>query len=314
LKKIIIGSRGSQLALWQARFIQAQLAKIADHPSQIEIIKTKGDHIDSLPFDKMEGKGFFTKEIEEALLDKKIDLAVHSLKDLMTTIPDGLGLPAVGFREDNREVILVRKESLDPARPLSVKKNGVIGCSSVRRKCQIAYLSPDLQVADLRGNIPTRIDKLRAGQYDAILVAYAGIKRLACQPSELALDLSDIEVIILEREKFLPAPGQGVLALQTRRDDDEINRIVAKLDDKRVRLEIELERGLLHRFEGGCQLPLGAFAEIYDRELRLHAVMGIRNDKRWIDLARASASGNDPQEVIEKVWTKLQAVINKGDR
>lgn len=314
MKDIIIGSRGSQLALWQARFIQAQLANITAHPVQIEIIKTQGDQIDSLPFDKMEGKGFFTKEIEEALLDKRIDLAVHSLKDLMTTMPDGLVLSAVGFREDNREAVLIRKESLDPTRPLSVKENGVMGSSSVRRKCQIAHLSPDLQLADLRGNVPTRIDKLRAGRYDAVLVAYAGIKRLACQPSKLALDLSDIEIIILGRDRFLPAPGQGVLAVQTRCDDDETSQIAAKLDDRQVRLQAELERGLLTRFVGGCQLPLGAFAEIDGSELRLHAVMGIRENGQWLGLARASVSGNDPQKVIEDVSAKLQAAIDRGDR
>lgn len=297
-KDIIIGTRGSDLALWQANFVKSQLEQETSRVIVLEIIKTQGDRIDNVSFDKLEGKGFFTKEIEDALLAGEIDLAVHSLKDLMTTMPLGLSLGAVGFREDSREVILIRKESFNAARPLAVGQNGVIGSSSVRRLCQIADRSPDLRLKELRGNVPTRVRKLREGQYDAIVIAYAGLKRLE-------LDLSDLEVRIQEKEDFLPAPGQGILGIQTRADDSAINELVATLDDPIVRVQARLERGLLARFNGGCQLPLGAYSEIEGKKYTLHAVLGIREGDAWTGLSRASVIGADVDNMIEKAYKKL---------
>ena len=187
MNEIVIGTRGSELALWQANFIKSRLEQVTDIPATLRIIKTLGDKIDNLSFDKIEGKGFFTKEIEDALLARDIDLAVHSLKDLMTTMPPGLALTAVGFREDSREALLINKDAFDPGRPLKVKENGILGSSSVRRQCQVAHLSPDLTLKDLRGNVPTRINKLRDGQYDAIILAQAGIRRLEIDLSEPGL-------------------------------------------------------------------------------------------------------------------------------
>jgi len=299
-KEIIIGTRGSELALWQAEFIRAKLIEITSRPVIFEIIKTKGDKIDHLSFDKMEGKGFFTKEIEDALLSGSIDLAVHSLKDLMTTMPRGLALGAVGFREDSREAILIRKESHDPARPLDIKKGGVIGSSSVRRQCQIAAKSPDLMLKDLRGNVPTRVRKLREHQYDAIVLAYAGLKRLD-------LDLSDLEVKLQDKSAFLPAPGQGILGIQIREDDKDISGIVAKLDDPGARTQARLERGLLGRFEGGCQLPLGAYSDISDGKYTLAAVLGEQAGKKWSGLRRASVTGSNIDEIVEETYKKLTA-------
>ncbi len=298
MKEIIIGTRGSRLALWQAEFIRGKLAAVTDVPILLETIKTAGDKINDIPFGKMEGKGFFTKEIEEALLKKEIDLAVHSLKDLMTSMPLGLALPAVGFRIDNREALLVRKESYDPERKLPVITGGTVGSSSVRRQCQIAHCATDLEIKDLRGNVPTRIEKLRNGHYNAIIIAYAGIKRLE-------LDLSDLEVVILERRDFLPAPGQGILAIQSREDDPELNSVISRLDDSKARLQMNLERGLLARFEGGCQLPLGAFSEIDDARLRLSAVLGINEGGRWIGLKRADVEGSDPIEMVTETFEAL---------
>ena len=306
MKEIIIGTRGSDLALWQAKFIKTRLEKIAESPVHLEIIKTSGDKIANLSFDKMEGKGFFTKEIEEALLNKKVDLAVHSLKDLMTTMPDGLILGAAGFREDNREAILIRKESYHLDRPLKIKKGGVIGSSSVRRQCQIANISPDLIMKDLRGNVPTRINKLRKGQYDAIVIAHAGIKRLE-------LDLSDLEVNLVEVEDFLPAPGQGILGIQTRADDDRLNEVVLQLDDKIGRCQAQLERGLLARFEGGCQLPLGVYSRVVDSHMELHAVLGCRDENGWAGLARASANGNNIGSVVGEAYKKLIEQCGNSD-
>ena len=299
-KEIVIGTRGSELALWQAEFIRTQLTKISPRPVILEIIKTQGDKIDHLSFDKMEGKGFFTKEIEDALLAGSIDLAVHSLKDLMTTMPAGLALTAVGFREDGREAVLIREDAYDPSRPLRVKREGIIGSSSVRRRCQIADKSPDLKLKDLRGNVPTRVRKLHDRQYDAVVVAYAGLKRLG-------LDLSDLEVKIQEKSDFLPAPGQGILGIQTREDDEEIIGIVAQLDDPVVRNEARLERGLLARFEGGCQLPLGAYSDLSGEQFKLTAVLGERDGKEWIGLKRASATGSDIDEIIEETYKELTA-------
>ncbi len=300
MKSIIIGTRGSDLALRQANFIKDRLAPITSYPIHLAIIKTQGDKIDDLSFAQMEGKGFFTKEIEEALLDNRIDLAVHSLKDLMTTIPKGLALPAVGFRADNRELLLVRPDSYDGSRPLKVKTGGVVGSSSVRRQCQIAHLSPDLKLEDLRGNVPTRVKKLRDGRYDAIIIALAGVRRLE-------MNLSDLHSIILDEDEFLPAPGQGILGIQTRADDSVINDIIARLDDPAARVQMELERGLMARFEGGCQLPLGAYSEVIGKNLNLTAVLGVRKGNGWVGLKRASSAGTDPKAVVDDVYRQLSS-------
>lgn len=300
MNQLIIGSRGSKLALWQANFIKDRLENLASIPVIIKIIKTKGDKIQDLSFEKMEGKGFFTKELEEALLSKDIDLAVHSLKDLMTTMPPGLALTAVGFREDNREAVLIRKASFDTDRPLKVRENGIIGSSSVRRQCQIAGISPDLQLKDLRGNVPTRINKLREGEYDAIIIAYAGLKRLE-------MDVSDLEIMICDESFFIPAPGQGILGIQTREGDASVNDIVSRLDDPTARMQTRLERGLLARFEGGCQLPMGAYSEVTETSLKLTAVLGHREDGVWQGLSRASVTGTDPGAIIEETYNKLIA-------
>ncbi len=295
---VVIGTRGSDLALWQANFIKDRLEKETSRQIRLEIIKTQGDKIDNVSFDKLEGKGFFTKEIEDALLAGSVDLAVHSLKDLMTTMPEGLKLGAVGFREDSREAILIRKESFDPVRPLEIRKNGTIGSSSVRRQCQIADKSPDLELKDLRGNVPTRVRKLREGQYDAIVIAWAGLKRLE-------LDLSDLEVRLQEKDTFLPAPGQGILGIQIREDDAATGKLVSALDDPGCRIQANLERDLLARFDGGCQLPLGVYSEIDRERYILHAVLGIGEGKAWTGLSRATVTGNDVDQMIEDAYKQL---------
>jgi len=302
--KIIIGTRGSQLALWQANFMQRRLADITHIPVELKIIKTQGDKITHLSFDKMEGKGFFTKEIEEALLARSIDLAVHSLKDLMTTMPDGLALTAVGFREDNREAILVRPESFDDSTPLGVKSDGIVGSSSVRRQCQIRHYYPRATLKDLRGNVPTRVGKLRDGEYDAIILAHAGLKRLE-------MDLSDLKVIIPDHDVFLPAPGQGILGVQTRQGDSDVNAIISRLDEPIARKQTMLERGLLARFDGGCQLPLGAWSTVENDSMALHAVFGVSGKNDWAGLVRASADGSDVNELVDNVYASLTADASK---
>lgn len=249
--KIRIGTRGSDLALWQAHFVRRQLEEIGCEVS-IQIIVTQGDRIQDLSFDKLEGKGFFTKEIEQALLNGEVDLAVHSHKDLETTQPSGLHIAAVSYREDASELLLMKREAFDASQAWNLKANAVIGTSSARRKAQIIAQRPDLEIKELRGNVPTRIDKLRQGQYDAILLARAGVLRLE-------LDLSDLETIVLDPTSFIPAPAQGVLGLQTRVDDAVTTEILQKLHHTDVATRIGLERSVLRQMDGGCQLPLGVY-------------------------------------------------------
>lgn len=250
---IRIGSRGSDLALWQANHVKDQLEGLG-HDVEIKIIKTQGDQIQHLSFDKMEGKGFFTKEIEAELLKGTIDLAVHSHKDLETTDPEGLVVAAVSEREDPRDVLLINNDAVDVSKPLEVREGATVGTGSARRKAQVLTLRPDLQLKDLRGNVPTRIQKLRDGQYDAILAAKAGIDRLE-------LDLSDLHVVHLDPKEFVPAPAQGVLGLQIRQDDHLLHKELQHLNNQEVHHRIMVERKVLQLFEGGCQMPLGVYCE-----------------------------------------------------
>ncbi len=250
-RKIIIGSRGSDLALWQANHVlkkTQQLGLVAE----IKIITTQGDTIQHLSFDKLEGKGFFTKEIEDALLNKEIDLAVHSHKDLPTTSPAGLRIAAVSARENPADILLIRKECVDATIKLSVKKNATIGTSSARRKSQLLAFRNDVIIEDLRGNVPTRIQKLRDKKYDAIMLAAAGVERLK-------IDLTEFKVIHLAPKEFVPAPAQGVLGLQIREDDDDLFQYIRQLNDEKVEDIIGIERKVLNLFDGGCQLPLGVY-------------------------------------------------------
>lgn len=249
IKKIIIGSRGSDLALWQAHFVQNELTQLGID-SEIKIIVTKGDAIQHLSFDKIEGKGFFTKEIEDALLQQEIDLAVHSLKDLPTTSPPGLHIAALSYREDPRDLLIIRKDAIQLDQPLHIRANAIIGTSSARRKTQIKLLQSNLITNDLRGNVPTRINKCRNGQYDAIVLAAAGVNRLR-------LDLSEFELQYLEPDLFVPAPAQGVLGLQTRSDDHTTIEIISKLHHAEVAEVVDIERQILNRFDGGCHMPVG---------------------------------------------------------
>lgn len=298
-EKLIIGSRGSDLALYQANFIKDVLIREHGCDVEIKIIHTAGDKIDNVSFDKMEGKGFFTKELEDSLLKNEIDLAVHSLKDLMTSQPAGLKLGAAGYRADRAEMLLIRKEARIGSGVLPVRDGGVIGTSSARRKCQVAFHQTKLQIKDLRGNVPTRVRKLREGQYDAILLACAGVKRLQ-------LDLSDLEVVELDPQVFLPAPAQGILGIQIRDRDPRVENIVAKLGSKDEMLQAELERGLLKMFDSGCSLPLGVWSDRRNGEYHLKAILGQQVEGRWNGLARAEAKGANIASLIEEAFLMLQ--------
>lgn len=250
---IRIGTRGSKLALWQAHYLQAALEKIGQQVS-ITIIKTQGDKIQHLSFDKLEGKGFFTKEIESALLAKEIDLAVHSMKDLPTSSPQGLVTTAVSYREDPSDWLLVRKEVLQDGILLKLPQGARVGTSSARRKAQMLDLRPDIELLDIRGNVPTRIQKLRDGQFDAILLAGAGVTRLE-------LDIEDLHVLAFNPKEFVPAPAQGVLAYQVREEDKKLRRVLHQIHQQEVADCTNVERKVLQLMDGGCHMPLGVYCE-----------------------------------------------------
>jgi len=250
-RKLIIGTRGSELALWQANFVKDRLAEI-NITAELKIIKTQGDRILHLSFDKLEGKGFFTKELEEELMAGKIDLAVHSHKDLPTENPPGLIIAAVSEREDPSELLLILKDCVDVHQKLSVKYGGIVGTSSNRRKAQLLAMRPDLELEDLRGNVPTHINKLKDEAYDAIMLAKAGVSRLG-------IDLSAFHVEELTPTEFIPAPAQGVLAIQIREDNRELYEALQALHHPEVAEALAVERGVLKLFGGGCHLPLGCY-------------------------------------------------------
>ena len=253
MKTITIGTRGSDLALWQANHVKSKLEAIGQNVS-IEVIKTRGDQIQDLSFDKMEGKGFFTKEIEIALLNHDIDLAVHSHKDLETVQPKGLKVAAVSGRENPCELLLINKSAHNPNAPWELKKKSIIGTSSARRKSQLLAIRSDVEIKDLRGNVPTRVAKLKSGEYDAILIAKAGALRLN-------LDLSDLISVDLTPDEFVPAPAQGVLAFQIRSQDKELEEVLQEINDHQIQKLVGLEREVLGLMDGGCQLPLGVYCD-----------------------------------------------------
>ena len=253
-RNIIIGSRGSDLALWQANYVKGQLKSIG-LSSTIKIIKTKGDQIQHLSFDKIEGKGFFTKEIENELLLNKIDLAVHSLKDLETYQPEGLCIAAVPPREDPSDCLLIHYKGFDLKQDLNLKDSAVVGTSSARRKNQLLFFREDLQLRDLRGNVPTRVDKLRKGEYDAIVLAKAGLNRLN-------INLKEFHVVDLLPHMFIPAPAQGALGLQVREEDDFLKQQLKKLNDANTSESVHFERAILNQLGGGCHSPFGAYSDL----------------------------------------------------
>ncbi|MCP9235484.1 hydroxymethylbilane synthase [Lewinella sp. JB7] len=250
---IRIGTRGSRLALWQAHFVQRELDRhgIA---SELEIIKTQGDRVQHLGFDKLEGKGFFTKEIEDALLEGRVDCAVHSLKDLPTNQPEGLVLAALSYRAAVEDVILIHRDRATPGAPLQLPDGATIGTSSNRRKAILRDLHPGLKPVDIRGNVPTRMKKALSGELDAVVLAAAGLERLE-------LDLSELVVVRCSPREFVPAPGQGVMAVQTREADIEIRKQMSLLHHPIVGECTNVERTVLNQMEGGCSMPLGVYCE-----------------------------------------------------
>lgn len=285
-----IGSRGSQLALWQANHISA-LLRARGHEVELEIIKTTGDKILDVALAKVGTKGMFTKEIEEALAAGKVDLAVHSLKDLPTELPEGFELAAVTTRENPRDVFLSVKYDSITALPQGAR----VGTSSLRRQAQIKAQRPDLEIHPLRGNVDTRVRKLEQGEYDAIILAFAGLNRLG--------KMQLVKQVISE-SMMCPAAGQGALGIEIRKDDVRMREILSFLDDKHARATTTAERALLNQLGGGCQVPIGAFSEVKDGVVHLTAICA-RPDGS--EVLRETQSGKDPALLGEQVGKVLLA-------
>ncbi len=257
----MIGTRGSKLALWQTEFVRKKLAEIFPEVEfEVKIIKTKGDKILDSPLSKIGDKGIFTREIEIELLNKEIDLAVHSLKDLPTKLPDGLTIGAVTEREDVRDV-LISKDSLSLDK---LPQNAIIATGSLRRRAQLLHFRPDFKFVDLRGNIDTRFRKFDESNWDGMVLAFAGVNRMNYIDRISQLIPTDI---------ILPAVGQGAIAVEVREDDLEILNMVEKINHKETELATKVERALLKHLEGGCQIPIGAFAFVSNGKIKLSAMI-----------------------------------------
>ena len=293
---ITIGTRGSDLALWQANFVKAQLEELGIEV-RLKIIKTKGDNIQHLGFSKMEGKGFFTKEIEDSLLRGDIDMAVHSMKDLPTTSPEGLTITAVSYRENPTDTLVICSDCNDDALPLRIKKGGRVGTSSARRKAQLLSLRPDLEVVDIRGNVPTRLNKLVSEQFDAIMLATAGLQRLK-------IDLAQFHVVELNPREFVPAPAQGVLAYQTCTTDLATRRLLKNIHQSEVARVTNVERKALNLLQGGCQMPFGMYCE-QDQAGNYH-VWAAQAHAWNTPVARVNFSSSTSYGLAERVVKELE--------
>ncbi|MBK6929932.1 MAG: hydroxymethylbilane synthase [Saprospirales bacterium] len=290
-----IGTRGSKLALWQAEFTQAELRRIGV-VSELVVIETKGDVVQHLSFDKMEGEGFFTKEIEAALLRGEIDLAVHSMKDLPTSPPPDLVITAVSYRENPADWLLIRPEAREPGKIFNLRAGAVVGTSAARRKAQLVDIRPDIDVRDLCENVPARLDKVRSGAFDAVLLAAAGLRRL--KP-----DLSGLEIVELHPREFIPAPAQGALAWQTHRDDLQTRRLLKQIHHPEVSAVTNVERRVLHLLDGDGYLPLGVFVE-RDARGNFHAfAAGVFDGV----LRRAQVSQSTSFGLAEKIAGQLKS-------
>jgi hydroxymethylbilane synthase len=288
MARLQIGSRGSQLALWQAHHISALLRE-RGHEVELEIIKTTGDKITDVALAKVGTKGMFTKEIEEALIAGQIDLAVHSLKDLPTELSPGFEIAAITTREDPRDVFCSRKYQNIEDLPRGAR----VGTSSLRRQAQLKAVRSDLDVHPLRGNVDTRLRKLEAGEYDAIILAAAGLKRLG-----------KFEFVrqVIPAGIMCPAAGQGALGIEIRAGDATTRQHVSFLEDTAARAATTCERALLNKLGGGCQVPIGAFAEVRDGRLHLDAIVAAPDGSKVL---RESGDGTDPVQLGESVGHTL---------
>lgn len=262
MRTLKLGTRGSKLALAQSRWIAEQLSR-DQLEVELVVIKTTGDRDQASALSKFSGKGIFTKEIEEELLAGSIDFAVHSLKDLPTELPAGLALAPPPLRADPRDALVASVPLQD------LPLGAVVGTGSARRRCQLQALRPDLEFREIRGNVPTRARKWREGQYDAVVLAAAGIQRLGLETAGLL----ESEVHYLEYQQCIPAPGQGILGLEVREGDTEVLELLQRVTDADADLQARAERAFLHELGGGCHIPAGAMARLELNELLVHAFL-----------------------------------------
>jgi hydroxymethylbilane synthase len=288
MARLRIGSRGSQLALWQANYISGLLRE-RGHEVELEIIKTTGDKITDVALAKVGTKGMFTKEIEEALAEGRIDLAIHSLKDLPTEIPPSFEIAAVTKRENPQDVFCSQKYASIQELPRGAR----VGTSSLRRQAQLKAVRSDLDIYPLRGNVDTRLRKLEAGEYDAIILAAAGLNRLG--KTELIRQ-------VIPAKMMCPAAGQGALGVEIRAGDLVMRQYLAFLDDAAARATTTCERALLNKLGGGCQVPIGAFAEVRNGRVHLEAIVANLDGSKVL---RESRDGTDPVQLGESVGHTL---------
>ena len=297
-RALVIGSRGSKLALWQAEQARTRLQALNPQLEiHIEIIKTTGD-VKTEPLSIIGGKGVFTKELEDALLSKRIDIAVHSLKDLPTVLPPGLSISAICEREDPRDALVLRSDVEDPSL-LNLPARAVVGTSSQPRLAQLKALRGDVVVKDLRGNVDTRIRKLDEGQYDAVILASAGLLRLGLEERISAR---------IAVQEMLPAVGQGAIAIETRVDDEFAVETTARLDHHQTRVACLAERAFLRGLGGGCQLPIAAHAVVEGDGFMLDGLVAAP-DGSQIMRDRLSGPASQPEEVGNELATRL---IDRG--
>lgn len=298
---LTIGSRGSRLALWQASWVKSALEALHTQLEvKIEIIKTTGDALKNVSLTVIGGQGVFTKELEEALLDGRIDLAVHSLKDLPTQLPEKLALAAITEREDARDALVLRTDSkLEKPTLAQLPSQAIIGTSSPRRLAQLKHLRPDVSVKDLRGNVDTRLRKLDEGLYDAVILAAAGLRRLGWASRISAY---------LETREMLPAVGQGALGIETRADDVETRAVLQSLDHAETRAACVAERALLRGLGGGCQLPIAAHAFVHEEHLRLDGLVASVGGEQLIRETIAGAV----EEAAQLGQTLADSLLAKG--
>jgi len=292
LKVLRIGTRGSALALWQARSIARALRETTGVEPEIVIIKTSGDKFQQASFSQIGTKGVFIKELEDALLDVRIDLAVHSMKDVPTEMPEGLMISAIGKREDVRDALL----STSGATLASLPQGARVGTSSLRRQSQLLYARRDLRVLELRGNVDTRIEKLKRGDYDAIVLAKAGLDRLG-----LSGNISEV----LPHDVSLPAAGQGAIGIEARAGDGETLRVLAALEDAETRSAVTAERSALAGLGGGCQVPIGAWGRVENRKLSLDVVV-LSPDGTQRMREKDSGSPEDAEAIGRRIAQKLR--------
>jgi hydroxymethylbilane synthase len=297
VRPLRIGTRGSVLARWQAESVRKQLFQLTGREAEIVLIKTSGDKMQQAPLTRIGGKGIFIKELEEALLEETIDLAVHSVKDIPTDTPGRLFYPAVCRRDDVRDCLVSHRGTL----LADLKPGARVGTSSLRRQAQLRHFRPDLDLRDLRGNVDTRLRKVESGEYDAIVLAKAGLDRLGWS-QKIAETLST--------EISLPAVGQGAIAIESRVKDQEAAEILGKLDDEETRTVIIAERALLAALQGGCQVPLGAWARRERGELVIEAVVCSVDGVQYVRQKLTGAAG----QAAELGQRLAQVLVDGGAR